>query len=131
MARKSQTVTYCVVTFYVDTPIGNRQIVDESAVLIKLTGEEIEVVSTFPKFKKEAIQSITVSIIDGRNAYLIINGPVINITDSDNGTHYVIKAPKKNVKTLPNGDTLNIECIPIVKYCNIHKPKRKKKEAVV
>ena len=127
MAKKEPSVTYCIATFYLNIYGEERQLVDENAILSKLTTDEIEIVSKY-KIGQELIKSISISIVDGRNAYLIINGPVLKLIQSEKGYGYLVKAPQITTKTLPNGTVLKIECVAISKYCNIHKPKRKKKE---
>ena len=137
MAKKDMPVTYCMATFYLNVPKNPLQkenetlsLVDESAILSQLTADTIKIIST-KHIEKELLQSITMSIVDGRNAYLLINGPVLEVTKVENGFLYEIQTPQKQQITLGNGITLDIECQAISKYFNIHKPKRVKKEAKV
>jgi len=123
--KKEAPETYCIATFCLK---NKEQVTDNSAVLLRLDSEEIEIKSRRYSINKNVLESITIAIVDGRNSYLVINGPVLEMKLFKGEIIYTIASPKTKELSLPNGKIVNAECYAISKYANIHKAKRKKKE---
>jgi len=125
LARKS-IPTYCIATFYFKEPyMGVDQVMDESAILHSFDMNKLEIVSAKYQIGKDMLSNVSMSIVDGNNSYLIVSGNVIATEITEQGILYTIETPQKHTKTLPNGQVLELECVSLTKYCNIHKPKRK------